>query len=290
MEVSRVSNCFAEAVEAEVFQDSVIRNLSKDIRAGLNREIIAVRNAYMNSSDDGAVVAPSILSEIFETSLESSRLGRMATLAAENQYSRAVHKQYFQFDESSSREHMAAISSAIADRKVLCDVCQSTAEQLSAFLLAFDKKEEERPTTDAFWPRGPPRPTDRDAYIDGQRFISPEDLQPEDRLPSNVIQHHSMTCDLVSSAETCPLCEILRIACILDSFRERGRPFDHSREPLAKILESIRRGKGSILFHRILDQLRSSRDPLFLMLWKEDDLNATTSTSFTLGHLQLLWK
>jgi len=133
----------------------------------------------------------------------------------------------------------------------------------------------------------------REQYIVGNRFIPPEDIQPSFMLPYNVIQHHRSASELVKSAETCPLCELLRIACIIDSFRERGeeKAFDHSREPLSEILGSINRSKGSALFDRINAQLAQSNEHIFLMLWNESNPRQRYSTGgYILDYIRLFWK
>lgn len=273
-----------EPNKAESFQDATIREKCEALKTGLMREISAVRNACKVSSAGEPDRFPDFINTLYETITEPSRLHRLAMFGAEQRYLSEVHEQYFTgtVEEQSNREHLDAISSTLADRKALCDVCLSVAEQISTFLLAFDSASGETPGVDEFWPprqlgieetpallhplpvpnageedvnTGGPLPTlpkDRNDYIIGHRFIPPEGFKPGSTLPPNVIQQHQNARDLLTTAEYCPLCELLRLACILDSFRERGKDFDHSMEPLANILSSIRRGEGSPLFNRIL--------------------------------------
>lgn len=96
--------------------------------------------------------------------------------------------------------------------------------------------------------------------------------------------------DLVKSAESCSLCELLRVACVMDSFRE-DEVFDHSREPLGEILTGIKRGKGSALFDRLSCQLSQSQNSAYLMFWNDSSQGEPPSNGgFKLSHVRLLWE
>lgn len=149
-------------------------------------------------------------------------------------------------------------------------------EEISAFLLAFDNGIGTKPAVDVYWL---PKPTERrEAYTDGLCLLPPEVVRPGPTLPPNVIQHHGKAGDLVAATEKCPLCELFRMACILDAFRERGCPFDHSKKPLANILASIRLREGSSVFERIIWELRYSTDPIFLMFYHRSSFDHTVPT------------
>ena len=100
----------------------------RTIRARLVDEITAVRDAFKISSDRDPGDLPDKLNALFEHTMEPSRLDGIATFVPKKQHHKEVHKKYFQVHGSSDSEHVAAISSAITDRKVLCDVCWSAAE------------------------------------------------------------------------------------------------------------------------------------------------------------------
>ncbi|KAG4441660.1 hypothetical protein IFR05_002867 [Cadophora sp. M221] len=279
----------------ESYQDAAIRKEYESFKAELSKSYSAVKDAYTVPSPGQPDHIPPMLAQLFEELNDPTRLHRMATFGAERQYLEGVHERYFKDEAATSNvEHVAAIASRLADRKQLCDVCMKVAKKISNILVLFNSGIDWELYLDGYWPPRPlPRDGNRDQYIVGNRFIPPECIRPGSMLPTNVMQHHLKAENLVKSAETCPLCELLRVAYVMDSFRERGEEeaFDHSREPLAEIFAGIRRGKGSDLFQKISRQLSQSQDPVYLMLWNESSQEKSPSTGgFKLSYIRLLWE
>ncbi|KAK0109307.1 hypothetical protein ONS96_003126 [Cadophora gregata f. sp. sojae] len=284
------------AEKQESYQEAAIRKLYDSLKAELSKSYTAVRDAYTVSSPGEPDRVPNMLADLFEKVSDPARLHRMAAFGAERQYLNEVHEQYFKDQDgiSSNVQHVAAFSSKLARRKDLCGVCLHVAKQISSILLLFNNGLDWKSYVNEYWPPRPmPSDMTREQYIVGNRFIPPEDINPGFMLPYNVVQHHQSARELVKSAETCPLCELLRVACIMDSFRERGeeKAYDHSREPLSQILGSVNRGKGSALFDRINNQIAQSDEPIFLMLWNQSNPRQRYSTGgYKLDYIRLLWK
>lgn len=267
------------------FKSSYQKRLAA-IKTGLQDEINAVHNAVISSNSEMTAFMDKLKAHA-EKLLESSDLLNRLAIKSALEEERELDKKIL--NSRTSSEHVAAICSALANRKALCEVCQSVSEQIAAFLLAFDNDTGEKPEIDVFWPPREDFEKKRiGAYTDGLRFLPPAAVKRGATLPPNVIQHHTKAGSLLESAEDCPFCELIRVACILDAFRERGYPFDHSGASLATILAAIRLGTGDPVFKRVLEDVRSSSDPIFLMVWTSDTLD--NSNPFTLGEIRLIWQ
>ncbi|KAF2667965.1 HET-domain-containing protein [Microthyrium microscopicum] len=179
-----------------------------------------------------------------------------------------------------------ALCSALTSRTELCDVCLSALEAISAFVCSGGKG------LDNFWPE---RDIEWDgnrgaAFTDGTRLLPPENVKPGDTLPPNVIQHHINASNLPESAKDCPLCELLRIAIILDSFRKYDYPIDRPTEELSAVIMAIRLGGGTDTFSRILDGIRSSQDAIYLMIERNDKQDNGKEHPFVLGNIRVIWQ
>lgn len=99
-----------------------------------------------------------------------------------------------------------------------------------------------------------------------------------------VVRHHTDGAGLLESARDCPLCELVRIAIILDSFRRYAFPLDKPTHELSEMMLGIRRGKGlDGGIEQILDEIRGSRNALYLVVDNADDEKV-------LGHLRVVWQ
>jgi hypothetical protein len=262
---------------AEPSERSRTAGIEKSFKSSYQKHLTAIKTGLQDAIN--AVHTEKLL----ESSDFLNRLAIKSALEEERELDKKI------LNSRTSSEHVAAICSALANRKALCEVCQSVSEQIAAFLLAFDNDTGEKPEIDVFWPPREDLEKKRiGAYTDGLRFLPPAAVKRGATLPPNVIQHHTKAGSLPESAEDCPFCELIRVACILDAFRERGYPFDHSGASLATILAEIRLGTGGSVFKRVLEDVRSSSDPIFLMVWTSDTLD--NSNPFTLGEIRLIWQ
>jgi hypothetical protein len=178
-----------------------------------------------------------------------------------------------------------AVCSMLKARTRLCKVCLSVSEQIAMVARrmgeiggAFG--------LDALWP---PRERDTtyplETFTDGVRLLPPEKVDEGVELPFNVIRHHTNGTSLLESAKYCPFCELLRMAIILDSFRQHEVPYDKPTTDLFQMILAIRLGKGlkslNAEFEQILEGIRSSRDAIYLVIGESGN---------AFEHLRVVWQ
>lgn len=131
-----------------------------------------------------------------------------------------------------------SICASLAEIPQLCSVCISASERIAA------NSARCWVGIDELWPPRDFGGLFVDAFVDGIRFIPPENIDESSKIPPNVIRHHTNGASLFKSAEKCSFCAILRMALILDSFRKCSVPFDRPTAPLIETILAIRMGKG----------------------------------------------
>tara|TARA_R110002003_G_scaffold228_2_gene16586 strand:+ start:2129 stop:3157 length:1029 start_codon:yes stop_codon:yes gene_type:complete len=172
-----------------------------------------------------------------------------------------------------------AVCSSLTARTRLCRLCLSVAEQIAAIPERMGEID-----LDGLWPLKVGTFT-RESFADGVRLRPPETVPEDDHLPFNVIRHQRDGATLLASARTCPVCELVRIAIILDSFRQCGFPLDRPTAELPEIILAIRTGSGDDEFKQILEGIRNSGNSIYLMV---DGFSADSGK--VLGHLRVLWR
>ncbi|KAH7086185.1 heterokaryon incompatibility protein-domain-containing protein [Paraphoma chrysanthemicola] len=172
-----------------------------------------------------------------------------------------------------------ALCSALKARTRLCRLCLSVSEQLAAISHRLSEID-----LNGIWPIKP-EAFSMKSFTDGIRVLPPDSVPEDDPIPFNVIRHQGNGATLLASARTCPLCELLRIAIILDSFRKYGFPYDRPTTQLPQMILAIRAGYGDDEFKQTLEGIRTSRNSIYLMV---DGFR--TAGSKVLGHLRVIWQ
>jgi hypothetical protein len=178
-----------------------------------------------------------------------------------------------------------AVCSLLKARTRLCKVCLSVSEQVAMVARRMGEIGGAL-GLDVLWP---PRELNTtyplDNFTDGIRFLPPEKVDEGSELPFNVIRHHTNGTNLLESAKYCPFCELLRMAIILDSFRQHGVPYDKPTADLLEIILAIRLGKVlksiSGEFEQVLKGIRSSRDAIYLVIGESGNV---------FEHLRVVWQ
>jgi hypothetical protein len=180
------------------------------------------------------------------------------------------------------------LSEALQSRTRLCRLCLEVSEQIAAF--PYGKYRTASPF-DAFWPRSVDdiRTSITGDIADGIRMVPPEKIDGGKPLPPTVIKHLSGRA-LAQSARTCPFCELLRVALILDCNRLKRYPLDRTSAALVSIVLAMRMGTADGDVQRILEGVRMSDDPVYLVFETPDALNSLGDNDFVVGHLRVVWQ